>query len=189
MSHEHVCAGRGCARSASAARASHRAWRTDGRQRFGRCAWTVGTDMANLRSLLCLLAIMGSSSSRAAGSLAPGLNTPTLPHWAPTVRIRDYLLHGYTCICPYAAHTHIVGTACTYVLLTCPSGLRLRAPQYNMSLSTVVMPCNTSGPLDPAFFSQFGIVDVDWSHMKAVWCIHACCLRHIRRFAGLVLCH
>jgi hypothetical protein len=41
--------------------------------------------------------------------------------------------------------------------------------QYNMSLSTVAMPCNTSGPLDPEFFSQFGIVDVDWSHMKAVW--------------------
>ena len=30
--------------------------------------------------------------------------------------------------------------------------------QYNMSLSTIVMPCNTSGPLDPTFFSQFGIV-------------------------------
>ena len=29
-------------------------------------------------------------------------------------------------------------------------------PTYNMSLSTIVMPCNTSGPLDPEFFSQFG---------------------------------
>ena len=34
------------------------------------------------------------------------------------------------------------------------------------------MPCNTSGPLDSKFFSQFGIVDVDWSHMKAVWYVH-----------------
>ena len=31
------------------------------------------------------------------------------------------------------------------------------------------MPCNTSGPLDPEFFSQFGIVDIDWSHMKLQW--------------------
>jgi hypothetical protein len=46
--------------------------------------------------------------------------------------------------------------------------------QYNMSLSTVVMPCNTSGPLDSKFFSQFGIVDVDWSHMKAVWYVLHC---------------
>jgi hypothetical protein len=83
-----------------------------------------------------------------------------------------------------------------------------------MQRSTIVMPCNTSGPLtalggrwthlrappprsvlygesltnytwaahendsatrglvgslDPAFFSQFGIVDVDWSHMKHQW--------------------
>ena len=40
---------------------------------------------------------------------------------------------------------------------------------YNMQQSTVIMPCNTSGPLDPQFFSQFGIVDVDWSNMKSVW--------------------
>ena len=43
------------------------------------------------------------------------------------------------------------------------------APTYNMSLSTIVMPCNDSGPLDPQFFSQFGLVDIDWSHMKGVW--------------------
>jgi hypothetical protein len=40
---------------------------------------------------------------------------------------------------------------------------------YDMARSTIVMPCNTSGPLDPDFFSQFGIVDVDWSHMKHQW--------------------
>jgi hypothetical protein len=40
---------------------------------------------------------------------------------------------------------------------------------YDMQRSTIVMPCNTSGPLDPEFFSQFGIVDVDWSHMKHQW--------------------
>eukprot|EP00040_Diaphanoeca_grandis_P030025 m.176861 g.176861 ORF g.176861 m.176861 type:complete len:442 (+) comp31864_c0_seq2:206-1531(+) len=42
-------------------------------------------------------------------------------------------------------------------------------PTYDMQQSTIIMPCNTSGQLDPQFFSQFGIVDVDWSNMKAVW--------------------
>jgi hypothetical protein len=40
--------------------------------------------------------------------------------------------------------------------------------RYNMSQSTIIMPCNTSGMLDPAFFSRFGIVDVDWSNQKGV---------------------
>ena len=40
---------------------------------------------------------------------------------------------------------------------------------YDMQRSTIVMPCNTSGPLDPQFFSQFGIVDIDWSHQKLQW--------------------
>ena len=43
------------------------------------------------------------------------------------------------------------------------------APTYNMSLSTIVMPCNESGPLDPEFFSQFGLVSIDWSHEKGQW--------------------
>ncbi len=36
------------------------------------------------------------------------------------------------------------------------------APTWNMQQSTIVMPCNFSGLLDPVFFSQFGLVDIDW---------------------------
>ena len=42
-------------------------------------------------------------------------------------------------------------------------------PTYDMQSSTIVQPCNTSGFLDPSVFSQFGIVDVDWSNGKAQW--------------------
>lgn len=40
---------------------------------------------------------------------------------------------------------------------------------WDMQRSTVIMPCNRSGPLDPEFFGQFGIVDVDWSNEKNTW--------------------
>lgn len=39
-----------------------------------------------------------------------------------------------------------------------------------MSLSTIIMPCNTSGSLEPTdFFAKFGVVDVDWSNEKELW--------------------
>lgn len=39
-----------------------------------------------------------------------------------------------------------------------------------MASSTIIMPCNTSGPLAPTeFFSSFGVVDVDWSNEKDLW--------------------
>ena len=38
-----------------------------------------------------------------------------------------------------------------------------------MNLSTIIQPCNDSGPFDPAFGSKFGIADYDWSNMKNVW--------------------
>ena len=40
---------------------------------------------------------------------------------------------------------------------------------YVMQDSTIIQPCNESGFLDAAFFSQFGIVSVDWSNAKALW--------------------
>jgi hypothetical protein len=43
------------------------------------------------------------------------------------------------------------------------------APTYNMSLSTVLMPCNTSGFMDAAFSAKWGIVDFDWSNSKNEW--------------------
>ena len=42
-------------------------------------------------------------------------------------------------------------------------------PTYDMSLSTIVMPCNYSGYTDPALAAKFGIVDFDWSNAKALW--------------------
>jgi hypothetical protein len=35
---------------------------------------------------------------------------------------------------------------------------------YNMQDSTIVQPCNVSGFLDAAHFSQFGLVSIDWSN-------------------------
>lgn len=42
-------------------------------------------------------------------------------------------------------------------------------PTYNMSMSTIVMPCNYSGWTDPAWGAQWGIIDFDWSNAKALW--------------------
>ena len=40
---------------------------------------------------------------------------------------------------------------------------------YNMSLSTLTMACNASGPLNVSIFSTFGITSIDWSSSKALW--------------------
>ena len=42
-------------------------------------------------------------------------------------------------------------------------------PTYNMSRSTIFMPCNYSGHYDPAVAAKFGIVDFDWSNQKNQW--------------------
>ena len=39
-------------------------------------------------------------------------------------------------------------------------------PTYNMSRSTIVMPCNDSGFFDTSLTKNFGIVDFDWSNAK-----------------------
>ena len=36
-------------------------------------------------------------------------------------------------------------------------------------MSTIIMPCNTSGWFDASFAAQYGIVDVDWSNARAQW--------------------
>jgi hypothetical protein len=43
------------------------------------------------------------------------------------------------------------------------------APTYNMSLSTIMMPCNYSGLMDAATAGMWGIVDFDWSNGKQLW--------------------
>ena len=50
-----------------------------------------------------------------------------------------------------------------------PCALPQWAPTYNMSQSTIFMPCNNSGFMDARFSSLWGIVDFDWSNGKADW--------------------
>jgi len=38
-----------------------------------------------------------------------------------------------------------------------------------MNASTIIQPCNMSGPFDPEFGSKFGVADYDWSNMKSLW--------------------
>jgi len=40
------------------------------------------------------------------------------------------------------------------------------APTWNMSMSTSMMPCNTSGWFDPHLAAQYGVADFDWSNMR-----------------------
>ena len=49
------------------------------------------------------------------------------------------------------------------------TGLKKWQPTYNMSMSTILMPCNTTGFYDPKVLGQYGLVDMDWSNAKEVW--------------------
>ena len=40
---------------------------------------------------------------------------------------------------------------------------------YNMSRSTILMPCNDSGYTDPEIAGRWGLVDFDWSNAKQLW--------------------
>lgn len=44
-------------------------------------------------------------------------------------------------------------------------------PTWDMRSSTIIQPCNDSGFLDAALYSQFGIVSVDWSNAKQLWVV------------------
>ena len=63
---------------------------------------------------------------------------------------------------------------------SCPMGVdvdgrpsRLCLPKwnftYNMSRSTIIMPCNLSGWYNATAAAEFGLVDIDWSNAKKVW--------------------
>lgn len=63
-------------------------------------------------------------------------------------------------------------------VLTIPFGLcwfqnpwhtPLFPPTYLMNESTIVEPCTTDAWSNATFFSQFGIVNYDWSNAKAEW--------------------
>jgi hypothetical protein len=42
-------------------------------------------------------------------------------------------------------------------------------PTWDMAMSTVMMPCNTSGWFDPALAAKYGIADFDWSNARQMW--------------------
>ena len=42
-------------------------------------------------------------------------------------------------------------------------------PTYNMSMSTIIQPCNFSGQMDAHFLAKWGIASIDWSNAHAVW--------------------
>ena len=41
--------------------------------------------------------------------------------------------------------------------------------RYNMSLSTIIMPCNYSAPYSAQVAARYGVVDLDWSNEKNLW--------------------
>ena len=47
-----------------------------------------------------------------------------------------------------------------------PSGY---TPTFNLSRSTIAMPCNYSGFFDASITAKFGVVDFDWSSAKQLW--------------------
>eukprot|EP00912_Choanoflagellata_sp_UC4_P000772 UC4_evm2s485 len=42
-------------------------------------------------------------------------------------------------------------------------------PRYQMNRSTIIMPCNNSGYMDPERTKAWSIIDFDWSNGKAIW--------------------
>ena len=50
-----------------------------------------------------------------------------------------------------------------------PQPLPRFAPSYSMFDSSIIMPCNYTGPFDLDFSTKWGIADIDWSNSKAQW--------------------
>eukprot|EP01043_Picozoa_sp_COSAG02_P088920 COSAG02_NODE_25961_length_644_cov_1.223853_1_plen_214_part_11 len=42
-------------------------------------------------------------------------------------------------------------------------------PTWDMAMSTIMMPCNTSGWFDSVLAAKYGIVDFDWSNARQLW--------------------
>ena len=42
-------------------------------------------------------------------------------------------------------------------------------PTYDMPLSTIIQPCNWSGPMDNAWLAKWGVVSMDWSNARRDW--------------------
>jgi hypothetical protein len=50
-----------------------------------------------------------------------------------------------------------------------PQPLPQFAPSYDMFESSIIMPCNYTGPFQLEYSSKWGIADIDWSNSKAQW--------------------
>ena len=60
--------------------------------------------------------------------------------------------------------------AMLHVALTAPAHMMPRwQPTWNMSMSTIIQPCNFSGQMDPNFLGKWGVASIDWSNAHAVW--------------------
>ena len=72
-----------------------------------------------------------------------------------------------TAVAPVAAAILLLGIASgpVSVLGTQPTW----EPTWNMPKSTMFMPCNDSGFLDPVISAKWGVVDFDWSNGKGMW--------------------
>ena len=53
--------------------------------------------------------------------------------------------------------------------LSAVSRLPDKPPRYQMNQSTIIMPCNNSGYMDPERTVGWSIIDFDWSNGKAIW--------------------
>ena len=50
-----------------------------------------------------------------------------------------------------------------------PQALPKFKPSYDMFDSSIIMPCNYTGPFDLQYSTKWGIADIDWSNSKAQW--------------------
>ena len=50
-----------------------------------------------------------------------------------------------------------------------PQALPTFTPSYDMFDSSIIMPCNYTGPFQLNYSTKWGIVDLDWSNSKAHW--------------------
>jgi pectinesterase len=111
------------------------------------------------------------------GSYGPGASPSTRKRWAFTVTAAEDHPGGILgalglagALPRDAMGTWVPPFADPPVESTWPSPwLPAWEPTYSMSRSTVMQPCNYSGPLEPLFASRFGLVDTDWANNLKSW--------------------
>ena len=77
---------------------------------------------------------------------------------------------GYASAPLCAAALAAAPLACAYVPFPDPpQPLPHFPPSYDMFASSIIMPCNYTGPFESSVAAQWGIADIDWSNSKAQW--------------------